>query len=260
VKKSVAIPEVIGLIPAAGYSRRLLPIPCSKEIYPVGFYRSETGDERPKAVCLYLIENMKRAGITRIILVIRKGKMDIPTYLGDGRQFGVELTYRVMDESPSPSHTLDHAYPYVQDRFVASGFPDIIFQPQESFSELIACVQRTGADVALGVFRIKKGIKDDRVVLDDAGRVRNFSVSTSGAQNPHTWVMAVWGPRFTEFLHQFLEKSDADTVSSELTVGHVLEPAFRAGLRMHGVLFPKGHFLDVGVPHNLRNAVRNLSA
>ena len=259
MKKSFTGSQVIGVIPAAGYSRRISPIPCSKEIYPVGFFRNSSGDDRPKAICLYLIESMRQAGITKIIFVIRKGKLDIPTYLGDGRQFGVELIYRVMDESPGPPHTLDHAYPFTKDAFVASGFPDIIFQPQEAFSKLIACLEGTNADVALGVFRIKKGIKDDRVVLDDNGRVRRFAVSTSGAQDPHTWLMAVWGPRFTEFLHQFLEKHDAGSDSSELTVGHILEPAFNAGLRMHGVLFEKGHFLDIGVPHSLRKAVQNLS-
>jgi glucose-1-phosphate thymidylyltransferase len=259
VKKRARAPHVVGVIPAAGYSRRIAPIPCSKEIYPIGFYRHKTGDDRPKAVCLYLIESMKRAGITRIIIVIRKGKMDIPTYLGDGRQFGVELIYRVMDESPSPSHTLDHAYPFVRETLVATGFPDIVFHPRESFSELLACMRRMSADVALGVFPSRKRVKDDRVVLDDAGRVRSFVVNTSGAQEPHTWVMAVWGPRFTEFLHHFLQKSDTGTRCSELTVGHILEQAFKARLRMHGVLFQKGRFLDIGMPHNLRKAIGNPS-
>lgn len=251
--------DIIGLIPAAGYSRRISPVPCSKEIYPVGFFRNSSGDDRPKAVCLYLIESMRQAGITKIVIVIRKGKLDIPAYLGDGRQFGVEVAYRVMNHSPSPSHALDHAYPFTRDAFVASGFPDIIFQPQDAFGKLAACLQRTRADVVLGVFRIKKAIKDDRVVLDENGRVLNFAVSTSGAQDPHTWLMAVWGPRFTEFLHQFIEKHDASDDASELTVGHVLEPAFRAGLRMHGILFEHGQYLDIGVPHNLRKAVQQLS-
>lgn len=259
MKKGKSSPDVIGLIPAAGYSTRISPVPCSKEIYPVGFFRNSTGDDRPKAVCLYLIESMRQAGITKIVIVIRKGKFDIPAYLGDGRHFGVELTYRVMDHSPSPSHALDHAYPFTKDALVASGFPDIIFQPQEAFGKLTACLQRTRADVALGVFRIKKAIKDDRVVLDRDGRVLNFAVSTSGAQDPHTWLMAVWGPQFTEFLHQFLEKHGPGNAASELTIGHVLEPAFRAGLRMHGVLFEKGFYLDIGVPHNLRKAVQQLS-
>jgi NDP-sugar pyrophosphorylase family protein len=251
----------VGLIPAAGYSRRIAPIPCSKEIYPVGFSTDRQGVERPKVVCLYLIESMKRAGITRIIIVVRKGKLDIPSYLGDGRQFGVELAYRVMDDSPSPAHALDHAYPFAKDSVVASGFPDIMFHAPGAFNKLTACLERTGADVALGVFRIKKAIKDDRVVLDKDGRVVSFAVSTSGAQDPHTWLMAVWGPHFTEFLHHFLEKHDAQSGNSvsELTVGHVLEPAFKAGLRLYGIPFPQGRYLDIGVPHNLRKAVQQAS-
>jgi glucose-1-phosphate thymidylyltransferase len=261
VKKGAIAAEAIGLIPAAGYSRRISPIPCSKEIYPVGFSRNSSGDDRPKAVCLYLIESMKRAGVTKIILVIRKGKLDIPVYLGDGRRFGVELAYRVMDDSPSPSHALDHAYPFVKDRVVASGFPDIMFQPDDAFGRLMACLQRTQADVVFGVYPIKKSVKDDRVVLSGTGRVRNFAVSTSGAKDPHTWLMAVWGPVFTEFLHQFLQKqgSTSSTATAELTVGHALEPAFRAGLHMQGVLFERGRFLDIGVSHNLRKAVQQLS-
>lgn len=254
--------RVVGLIPAAGYSKRIAPSPCSKEIYPVGFYRNSFGEDRPKAVCLYLIEAMRLAGIINIVVVIRKGKWDIPAYLGDGRSFGVELTYRVLDESPSPSHALDHAYPFTKDAVVASGFPDIIFQPREGFNQVLACLRQTSADVALGIFRIKKAIKDDRVVLDKKGRVKKFSVSTSGAQDPHTWLMAVWGPRFTEFLHGYLQRYGSGPVgagATELTVGHVLEPAFRAGLSMHGVMFDQGHYLDIGISHNLRKAVRQLS-
>jgi glucose-1-phosphate thymidylyltransferase len=29
--------EIIGLIPAGGVAERLSPLPCSKEIYPIGF-------------------------------------------------------------------------------------------------------------------------------------------------------------------------------------------------------------------------------
>lgn len=32
--------NMIGLIPAAGKAKRLQPLPCSKEIFPVGFHRA----------------------------------------------------------------------------------------------------------------------------------------------------------------------------------------------------------------------------
>jgi len=31
------IEEVVGIIPASGRATRIAPLPCSKELYPVGF-------------------------------------------------------------------------------------------------------------------------------------------------------------------------------------------------------------------------------
>lgn len=258
MKMKTGADRVIGVIPAAGYSRRISPIPCSKEIYPVGFFKQDGSP--PKAVCLYLIESMREAGIKQIFIVIRKGKFDIPRYLGDGDRFGVQIAYRVMEDSLGPPYALDNAYPFVEKAIVASGFPDIVFYAPGAFTKLLTRLRDTGSDITFGVFRIKKAIKDDRLVLDRRGRVVRFAVSTAEARHSHTWVMAVWGPRFTEFMHDFLaHQTAAGGPAEELTVGHVLEPAFEAGLRMSGVHFRKGRYLDIGTPNTLRKAVRQLS-
>ena len=58
--------EVIGLIPAAGQSRRLQPLPCSKEVLPIGFHvDARTGQLAPKVVGHYLLEKFRAAGIRR---------------------------------------------------------------------------------------------------------------------------------------------------------------------------------------------------
>ena len=58
--------EVIGLIPAAGQATRLSPLPCSKELFPIGFGASKTGHNLvPKVVCQHLLEKMRLAGITK---------------------------------------------------------------------------------------------------------------------------------------------------------------------------------------------------
>ncbi|MEW6246151.1 MAG: dTDP-glucose pyrophosphorylase [Nitrospirota bacterium] len=257
MKQTIIKQEVIGLIPAAGYSRRLNPIPCSKEIYPVGF-SNIANQIRPKAVCLYLIDSMREAGIRKILVVIRKGKWDIPAYLGDGHQFGVEIVYRVMDESPGPPFALDHAYSFVRNATIAFGFPDIIVHAPQAFSKLLAELQDSDVDVVLGIFPIKRAIKDDRVLLGRRGQVREFVVSTRGSNHPHTWSIAVWGPRFTDYMHEFIERTKGHAglrIAEELTVGHVIEPAFNSGIRMRGVMFPKGTSLDIGTPDSMKEAV-----
>ncbi|MGH8730039.1 MAG: hypothetical protein ACREV9_18180, partial [Burkholderiales bacterium] len=57
--------NVIGVIPAAGRALRLQPLPCSKELFPVGME-----DGRPKVVCHYLLEKMRAAGIAKACIVI----------------------------------------------------------------------------------------------------------------------------------------------------------------------------------------------
>ena len=69
--------EMVALIPAAGQATRLAPLPCSKEVYPVGSRAVNGHGIRPKAVCEYLLEKMQVAGITKGYIIVREGKWDI---------------------------------------------------------------------------------------------------------------------------------------------------------------------------------------
>ena len=49
--------ELVGIIPAAGTAQRISPLPCSKELFPVGFRRlDDSGELRPKSAANYLLE------------------------------------------------------------------------------------------------------------------------------------------------------------------------------------------------------------
>jgi glucose-1-phosphate thymidylyltransferase len=59
--------KIIGFIPVGG-SRRLSPLPCRKEIYPIGFRDSHVKfEKRPKVVCHYLLEKMRLADISQYV-------------------------------------------------------------------------------------------------------------------------------------------------------------------------------------------------
>ena len=52
--------QVVGLVPAAGSGKRIAPLPCSKELFPIGFQRSEGNSEpRAKVVSHYLLEKFE---------------------------------------------------------------------------------------------------------------------------------------------------------------------------------------------------------
>jgi glucose-1-phosphate thymidylyltransferase len=84
--------DIVGIIPAAGTATRLSPLPCSKEILPVGM--EQWGDKpykRPKVSIQYLLDSMREADIKKTYVIIRKNKWDIPAFLGDGNISGMNI-------------------------------------------------------------------------------------------------------------------------------------------------------------------------
>ena len=197
--------EVIGLIPAAGQAKRISPLPCSKELYPVGFWRSPDEKEgRPKVVCHYLLEKMRAAGITKAYIVLRQGKWDIPAYLQDGAIAGMHLAYLMLGLPYGVPYTLDQAYPFVRDAIIAFGFPDILFRPDDAFSRLLSHQESSQADITLGLFPAEHPYKVDMVDLNQEGRVQRIIIQPSHSSLRYTWGIAVWTPVFTQFLHDYV--------------------------------------------------------
>ena len=72
-QSTVSSMEVIGLIPAGKIGQRLAPLPCSKEIYPRSVSpKPNKRERRPKAVCHYLLEKMRLAGIRQSLRCAQK--------------------------------------------------------------------------------------------------------------------------------------------------------------------------------------------
>lgn len=263
--------DVVGVIPAAGRGTRLQPLNCSKEIVPVGqVIDSRTGLARPKVAVEYLLAKFRRAGIARTVIVLREGKWDIPAYLQEGGNVGMSLAYVVIPGSLGPPDTIDRAYAFVARCRVAFGFPDILFEPEDGFARLIAQQDATGADVVLGLQRIEQSHLWDMVDTDVDGRVRAITMKPAKTSLIYGWHFAVWTPRFTEFLHRFLQTEEtrrnlsrwankANDPGGDLAVGVVFQEALKAGLVFQSVKFAETACLDVGTPENLAKAARTFA-
>ncbi len=243
----------VALVPAAGHSRRLAPLPCSKEILPIGYRETADGELRPKVAGHWLLEQVRRAGATRAWIVLRDGKWDIPAYFGDGAVVGLPIAYLVTRATPGPAYTLDLAYPFVRDALVLFGFPDILVSPEDPYTRLIERQAATGADLVLGMFEAHDPRRLDLVDADDSGRVRALELPPHAADRGATWIVAVWTPAFSDFLHQYV--SSRPTPETEISVGHVLREAIVAGLPTQAVAFPDGSYLDIGTPEDLARAM-----
>ena len=260
--------EMIALIPAAGRATRIRPLPCSKEIYPVGLAlnRGTTGI-RPKVTCHYLLEKMRMAGIKKGFIILRDGKWDIPAYCGDGTFVDMHIAYLTVRNSPGPPYTLDQAFPFVQDAHIAFGFPDILFRPDDVFVQLKNKLRLAKAEVVLGLFPAADHRMMDMVDIDSKGTVTAVYLKPHRTLLKYAWLCAVWSPYFTRFLHQYLRSltlpEDVDAsqerqyVEKELSVGHVLQAAVSHGLHMQTVLFKRGRYVDIGTPEGLRSVSRS---
>ena len=250
--------EIVGLIPAAGQATRIAPLPCSKEIYPIGFREVEDGSQRPKAVCHYLLEKMRLAGVTKAYIILREGKWDIPAYFGDGHWLNLDLAYLMMRLPYGAPYTLDQAYPFAKEATIVFGFPDILFEPQDAFVQLLARQAKTGAAVVLGLFPAENPNKMDMVDLDEAGRTRRIYIKPLRTDLVYTWIIAVWTPAFSQYMHDYLRAaqaaSDSHQSPPELYVGHVIQAALDDGLGVDSVLFSAGRCLDIGTPESLKRA------
>jgi glucose-1-phosphate thymidylyltransferase len=251
--------NVIGLIPAGGHARRIEPLPCSKELFPIGFWhRHDEKHGHPKVVCHYLLEKMRAAGITTAYIVLRQGKWDIPAYLGNGELLNMQLAYLMMGLPHGVPYTLDQAYPFVQDRLVAFGFPDILFQPDDAFVQLLAKKVASNADIMLGLFPANSPQQVDMVNLDENGRVRQIEIKPRQTQLRFTWGIAVWTPVFTAFMHKHLAVLKGLAGQPELFMGHVIEAAVSSDLRVEAVIVSEEPYLDIGTPENLLKAIRSV--
>lgn len=250
---------VVGLIPAAGRARRLGRLPVSKEILPVDFQRTRQGVV-PKVACQYLLDRFRAGGVERAFLVIRRGKEDIPRHLGSGDDSGVSLAYLVVDDSASVPETLDRAHGFVAGNTVVLGFPDLWFTPEDAYATLLERHRETGADVTLGLFPMEPARRPttDMVRLGADGRVEDVEVRPQASELEHNWLLAVWGPRFTDWLHGRMSPMAQDAGSPveapELKLGSLLRQGLAEGLHLQGVPFDPGGYLDMGTPEGLARA------
>lgn len=266
--------EIVALVPSAGHATRIAPLPCSKEILPLGLaYLDKAGGIRPKVICHYLLEKMRKAGAKKGFIILRQGKWDIPGYCGSGAFVDMDLAYLLAETPWGPPYSLDQAFSFVQHARIVFGFPDILFQPDDVFVHLLEKHKTSRADVVLALFPTQDHRQMDMVQADGAGRVIAIHLKPFRTDLRFAWVCAVWSPRFTTFLHEYLQSTSVahDTESreidrarvgessaQELSVGHVLQAALKHGLHMQSVVFANGSYIDIGTPQGLGRALRTV--
>ena len=152
--------------------------------------------------------------------------------------------------------TLDQAYPFVRDSYVAMGFPDILFGPNDAFVKLKERRAETHPDIVLGLCPPSDIRKDDAVAFETNGTVKDLVLRPVDRTLPYSWAVALWTPTYTDFLHDYVRKNQVNAVGGqELTAGHAIRAAVHAGLKVDAVVLGDDPYLDIGTPDNLARAI-----
>ncbi len=255
--------EIIGLIPAGGQAKRLGKIPCSKEIIPVCNIEKEFSSRfKINVISEHLINSYRIAGIKNIYFILRQGKWDIPSYYGDGKELGVNISYLIMNLPYGTPFTLDQAYHFTKDKYIALGYPDIIFSPAEAFIDVRKRMLETDADIVLGVFSIKNYKKWDMIEFDNKGKIKDIVIKKDRPDLKYGWAIALWNTTFWDFMHYHIQKlikssqyrklKANELPSRELYPGDIFLEAIKNGMRAEAVIFKNGRSTDIGTPEDFQ--------
>ncbi len=109
-----------GIILAAGAGTRLKPMTLGTNKMLLPLY--------DKPMIIYSIELLKKSGIKEILIIIGRDNFEgLIKMLGDGSEFGVEITYRVQQERLGIVHALNEGKQFVgKDKFALT-FGDNFF-------------------------------------------------------------------------------------------------------------------------------------
>lgn len=255
--------ELVGIVPAAGRGHRLAPYPFPKELFPVGYQIIEienTPQKRPKVVSQYLIEALVAAGVSRIIIIIGPGKLEIVEYFRGGEAYGVPIAYVFQSEAKGMPYALDLAAPWLKGHeTILMGMPDTIFEPRDAFQKLLRAHQVWASDLTLGLFPTNSPHKFGMIGLDDDYNVVEHIDKPVTTHLKWLWGIACWGPRFTALIHEVLESHGADIIKQkkrEVVLGDIFDIAISRKFRVKGLPFEDGQYIDIGTYEDLRRALQ----
>jgi glucose-1-phosphate thymidylyltransferase len=207
-----------------------------------------------------LIGRMKLAGVENFHLVLRKGKWDIPGYFGGGNEHKINVSYHITDNESAVPFTINTPYPYIKDKNVVFGFPDIFFLPEDAILQLKeAFLYDPSIDMVFGLFEVSDPINWDTVAVDENNWIRSINIKQSLKQKQSfAWITAIWKPVFSSFLNNWLLKrseNGTQTVGNELQLSNIIMDFIGSGHKVKGKIIKQGDCIDTGTIEGLQIAL-----
>lgn len=245
--------SILGILPAAGYAKRLgLPF-IPKELLPVT-YRDNKAITCIEGSILQLLN----AGITDVVIVIRKGKEAIREYLGDRYQ-GAYLNYVYQETMKSREGLCDalmaayhemNGYGYdidTHDTYLML-MPDVYFTTPEIADDLYEGISLSELGLALSVWETNEPWRFGVTRIYKSQVLSIYDKPENITERSWFWGAAA----FNASLWPYIDKEDQ-------TFSHAMNAYLSDGNKALAVR-GRGEYLDIGTPESLFNAMLKVNS
>jgi dTDP-glucose pyrophosphorylase len=142
---------------------------------------------RHYAISEFSIRALKKAEVDEIKLIVRPSKLDIPKFYS---QYDAPISFYFYKSPSLPESCLYPIDNMHDDDICLFGLPDTLFKPTTAYKKVRMEIE-SGADICLGLFKVRDGSKFDSVKLDERGYVKGVMVKKSPPLSD--WIWGIWG-------------------------------------------------------------------
>ena len=202
-------------------------------------------NDRPKPMALieekpfmeYVVRELSRHGITKIVFAVGyKGSM-VEEYFGDGSRFGIDASYAYEEMLLGTAGAIKNAGAWITDDYFFVLNADTFYQID--YGRLVEIRREKNLDMALMLRKVADVSRYGQAVLED-GRLIGFNEKTS-EQKAGTINGGVY------FLKkELLEEIPEGKVSLEL---EMIPRWLKEGKALGGIV-NDGYFIDIGIPED----------
>ena len=161
------------VILAGGTGKRVFPLAVNK---PKPMFKI-----LGKPLIRYVIETMKEADIRDFVIVIGHNGEQIKSYLGDGREYGVNIEYTFQKEALGMANALETAKEVVDDRFFVVNADDVF--EASLIKDMIRQLKKSGAEIVLSCEPVEETWKYGIIRVEN-DNVRDFVEKPPKGQEP----------------------------------------------------------------------------
>ena len=231
-----------GVILAGGKGTRLRPITHTgpKQLIPIG----------NKPVIKYAIDDLREAGIDEIGVVLGNvGRDEFQNYLGDGSEFGVEITYIVQGEALGLAHAVGCARDFVNgESFVVYLSDDMM---QGGITEFVDDFDPEAYAAGIGVQKVDEPSRYGIVDVDDKG---NITQLLEKPDDPPSNLALIGIYMFTPAIFEQIEPLEPSW-RNELEITDAIQGLLEDGHAIQSHLV-EGWWKDTGKPEDICHANR----